>query len=163
VWGSWCIHPHFLDLDTSGGDWSASRPGRFTHKERVFGTICIGGWVGSRASLDDLEKRSWAYRDSNSEPSVVQPITSRNTDYATLYHNITKEKCLTTQHHIVSRFKDICTILSCFETYVYQLIGTLQYIIPTVIACNLHYMRFRLLHEMEWYNLLREQRNPTSR
>jgi hypothetical protein len=29
-----------------GGEWSASRPGRFTLKERAPGTHWIGGWVG---------------------------------------------------------------------------------------------------------------------
>jgi hypothetical protein len=38
------------------GKWSASRPGRFTPGERTPGTLWIGGWVGPRASLDDLEK-----------------------------------------------------------------------------------------------------------
>jgi hypothetical protein len=43
------------------------------------------GWVDPRAGLDDLEKRKiWPYRDSNSNPSVVQPIASRYTDYAIL-------------------------------------------------------------------------------
>jgi hypothetical protein len=34
-----------------GGEWSASRPCRFTP-----GTHFIGGWVDSRAGLDDMEK-----------------------------------------------------------------------------------------------------------
>jgi len=29
-----------------GGKWSASRPGRFTPKEKAAGTHWIGGWVG---------------------------------------------------------------------------------------------------------------------
>jgi hypothetical protein len=36
------------------GEWSAPRPGRFTH-----GTHWIGGWVGPRAGLDDLKKRKF--------------------------------------------------------------------------------------------------------
>jgi hypothetical protein len=35
----------------AGGEWSASRLGRFTP-----GTRWIGGWVGPRARLDDVEK-----------------------------------------------------------------------------------------------------------
>jgi len=35
-----------------GGEWSASRPGRFTLKERAPGIHWIGGWVGPRAVLD---------------------------------------------------------------------------------------------------------------
>jgi hypothetical protein len=30
VWGSGCIDPRFVDLGLVGGEWSASRPGRFT-------------------------------------------------------------------------------------------------------------------------------------
>jgi hypothetical protein len=40
-----------------GGEWSASRPYRFNPGERVPGTHCIGGWVGFRAGLGDVEKR----------------------------------------------------------------------------------------------------------
>jgi hypothetical protein len=35
--------------------------------------------------LDDVEKRKFLpYRDSNSDPSVIQPVASRYTDYAIL-------------------------------------------------------------------------------
>jgi hypothetical protein len=37
----------FLTSALVGGEWSASRPGHFN---------CIGGWVGHRAGLDDMEK-----------------------------------------------------------------------------------------------------------
>jgi hypothetical protein len=40
-----------------GGEWSASRPGRFTPGERVTGTHWIGSWVGFRAVLDAVMKR----------------------------------------------------------------------------------------------------------
>jgi hypothetical protein len=39
-----------------GGEWSTSRPGRFTPGERAPGTHWTGGWVDLRASRDDLEK-----------------------------------------------------------------------------------------------------------
>jgi hypothetical protein len=39
-----------------GGEWSTSRPGRFTPGERAPGTHLIGDWVDLRAGLDDLEK-----------------------------------------------------------------------------------------------------------
>jgi hypothetical protein len=38
----------------AGGEWSASRPCRFTR-----GTHWIGGWVDRRAGLDDLERRKF--------------------------------------------------------------------------------------------------------
>jgi hypothetical protein len=39
-----------------GDEWSASCPGCFTSEEKVPGTRWIGGWVGPRASLDDMGK-----------------------------------------------------------------------------------------------------------
>jgi hypothetical protein len=49
----------FLTSALVGGGWSTSRSGRFTPEETVPGTACIGGWVGPRASLDDVEKRKF--------------------------------------------------------------------------------------------------------
>jgi hypothetical protein len=46
----------FLKSVLLGGEWSVSRPGRFTPVERSLGTNCIGGWVDPRAGLDDAEK-----------------------------------------------------------------------------------------------------------
>jgi hypothetical protein len=42
-----------------GGEWSASRPCRFTPRERAPDTHWIGGWVGPRAGLDDVGKRKF--------------------------------------------------------------------------------------------------------
>jgi hypothetical protein len=41
------------------GEWSASRPYRFTLGERAPSTHWIGGWVGPRAGLDAVEKRKF--------------------------------------------------------------------------------------------------------
>jgi hypothetical protein len=49
----------FLDLALVGGEWSTSRPGRFTPGERAPGTHWRGRWVDLRAGLDDLEKRKF--------------------------------------------------------------------------------------------------------
>jgi hypothetical protein len=46
----------FLTSALVGGQWSASRPGRFTSGESAPGTHSIGGWVDPRAGLDDMEK-----------------------------------------------------------------------------------------------------------
>jgi hypothetical protein len=35
---------------------SASRPGRFITTERIPATHWIGGWLGPRAGLNDMEK-----------------------------------------------------------------------------------------------------------
>jgi len=40
-----------------GGEWSGSRPGRLTPREKAPGTHWIGGWVGPRAVLDAVVKR----------------------------------------------------------------------------------------------------------
>jgi hypothetical protein len=66
-----------------GGDWSASRPERSAHWERDPGTHCTGDWVGPRSGLDDLEgRKSCSYWDSKSDPSAIQPVARRYTDYA---------------------------------------------------------------------------------
>jgi hypothetical protein len=49
----------FLTSALVRGEWSTSRPGRFTPGEKAPGTHWIGGWVGLRAGLDDLEKRTF--------------------------------------------------------------------------------------------------------
>jgi hypothetical protein len=46
----------FLTSALVGGEWSPSRPGRFTAREWSPSTHGIGCWVGPRASLDDMEK-----------------------------------------------------------------------------------------------------------
>jgi hypothetical protein len=38
--------------------------------------------VSPRAGLDDMEKREFLSRDSNSDPSLVQPVVGRYKDYA---------------------------------------------------------------------------------
>jgi len=42
----------FLTSTLDGGDWSASRLGRFYPRERVLSTYWMGGSVGPRAGLD---------------------------------------------------------------------------------------------------------------
>jgi len=39
------------------GEWSASRPARFTIEERVLGTQWMGRWVGPKTGLDAVAKR----------------------------------------------------------------------------------------------------------
>jgi hypothetical protein len=51
------VAPPFLTSALDGGEWSASRPSRFTSGERALGTRWLGGWVGPRAGLVSVEKR----------------------------------------------------------------------------------------------------------
>jgi hypothetical protein len=66
-----------------GGEWSASRSGRFTPRERAPGTYWIGGWVGgpqNRSGRGGEEKNSQPRRESNPRTSIVQPVAQRYTD-----------------------------------------------------------------------------------
>jgi hypothetical protein len=47
----------FLTLALDEGEWSASRTGRFTPKEKAPGTHWIGLWVGLRARLEAVAMR----------------------------------------------------------------------------------------------------------
>jgi hypothetical protein len=49
----------FLTSALAGGEWSASRPCRFTPGEIDASTHWIGDWVGPRAGLNDVEKRKF--------------------------------------------------------------------------------------------------------
>jgi hypothetical protein len=59
------------------------KPRPLYHREKSPGTHWIGGWVGP-TTVWTLWKRknSSPYRDSNSDPSVTQPVASHYTDYA---------------------------------------------------------------------------------
>jgi hypothetical protein len=51
------VHIHiFFTSALAGGEWSASRPGRFTPGERTPGAHWIGGWVDPRADLEEMKK-----------------------------------------------------------------------------------------------------------
>jgi hypothetical protein len=55
------------------GEWSASRPCRFTPGERAPCTHWLGGWVGPRTGLDDVEKRKFL---------IVQGLEFRPLDHS---------------------------------------------------------------------------------
>jgi hypothetical protein len=52
------IHLFFTSA-LAGGEWSASRPGRFTPGEGAPGIRCIGGYVDLRGGQNDMEKRKF--------------------------------------------------------------------------------------------------------
>jgi hypothetical protein len=81
VWESGCINSHFLDLGTSWR-WVVSFTPRLLYRL----------WKSPPYPLSEppepvwttwIRENSWSYRDSDSDPSVVQPVASRYTDYAT--------------------------------------------------------------------------------
>jgi hypothetical protein len=56
MYGGVDVYIHiFLTSALVGGEWSASRLGHFTPRERALRTHWIGGWVNPRAGLDDVE------------------------------------------------------------------------------------------------------------
>jgi hypothetical protein len=60
------VAPSFIISALDGGEWSASCPWHFTLGIEPPSTHCIGGWVGSRAGLDSMEKRkSCPFQESN--------------------------------------------------------------------------------------------------
>jgi hypothetical protein len=81
VFGEWrysSTHSSASALD--GSEWSASRPGRFTLRERAPGTHWIGAWVGFTAGLDTVAKRKIPIprQESNPVHPIVQPVGSRH-------------------------------------------------------------------------------------
>jgi len=55
-WNGGIVHA-FLASALDGNEWSPSRTGRFTPRERTPGTHWIGDWVCPRAGLDAVMKR----------------------------------------------------------------------------------------------------------
>jgi len=52
-----CSSTESLTSALDGGEWSASRPGRVTSRERTPGTHWIGGWVRPRTGPDAVVRR----------------------------------------------------------------------------------------------------------
>jgi hypothetical protein len=71
----------FLDL---GINWSGQlhSPGRFVRMQIFAGIDQIGGWVGTSVGQDEVEKILDPIRDSNFDPSFIQPVASLYNDRA---------------------------------------------------------------------------------
>jgi hypothetical protein len=67
----------FLTSKLFGSEWSASRSGHSTLGERALGTHWIGGWAPEPFWTTWRRERFCPYRDSNSDPSVLHPIATR--------------------------------------------------------------------------------------
>jgi hypothetical protein len=86
LWGSGCIDLRFIDLSTSWR-WVI----RFTplllyplRKSPRYSLDRIGGWVGPEPVWTVWRsENSWPIRDSNSDPSVFNPVASFYTEYTT--------------------------------------------------------------------------------
>jgi hypothetical protein len=61
-----------------GGEWWESRPGCFTPVERTPGIHWIGGWVGSTAILEAVEKRKIPSPRRESNSNSYNPARSQS-------------------------------------------------------------------------------------
>jgi hypothetical protein len=97
-----------LTSAVEGGEWSASRTGRFTSEERVPGIHWIESWVVPRTGLVAVEKRKIPShcQESNTRTPIVQAVASHYTDWATPALN---EKHVNTISYSRS---DICSVIS---------------------------------------------------
>jgi hypothetical protein len=99
---------HSLTSALDGSEWSASRPGLFTPRERAPGAHWIGGWVGPRAVLDTVVKRSPSpHRESNPRTMIVQPIAQ----------HYTKLSWLSTRLHLLNLPYTITTRILGWSNY----------------------------------------------
>jgi hypothetical protein len=82
--GSGGIAPRILTSALDGGEWSASRPGRFTPRGITARTHWVWGWVGPRAGMDMVSKTEIPSprRESKPDHPIVQPVANRYTDWA---------------------------------------------------------------------------------
>jgi hypothetical protein len=72
----------FLTSALVGGEWSATRPGRFTPGERAPGTHWIEGWWATEPVWTTWrDEKSCPYWDSNSDPLGVRPVVSCYTNW----------------------------------------------------------------------------------
>jgi hypothetical protein len=118
--GSGCIDSHFLDLGTSWR-WVVSFTPlplylRYPLGRRLDGPQSQSGWHG---------ENSWLYRDSNSEPSVVQPVASRYTDSTISVLNISTNHSLIRMDWLRKIIKSIRCSLSVSQSWFEP--GTSQY------------------------------------
>jgi hypothetical protein len=73
---------HSLTSALDGGEWSASRPGRFIPKERVPGIHRIACWASPRAVLDAVKRKIPSpRRESNPRTPIVHPVAQCYTDW----------------------------------------------------------------------------------
>jgi hypothetical protein len=66
--GKWRYSSIIFDLGTNEDEWSASRPCRFIPGESASGIYCTGGWVGSRAGMDAIQKKKKIFPLPGIEP-----------------------------------------------------------------------------------------------
>jgi hypothetical protein len=113
---------HSLTSVLDGGEWSASRPGRFTPRERTPGTHWIGSWVAPRAVLDAMVKRKTPSPRRESNPRTpINPARSPAL-YRLNYHGScimnVSDSNLVKQLAVLNCFLDFLYLSSeCWDTF----------------------------------------------
>jgi hypothetical protein len=100
----------------SGGEWSASRLGRFTPKERSPGTLWIGGWLGPRAVLDAVVKRKIPSPRRKSNPRT--PIVYKQNKY----EDCLAASCCLSRKTILRRHPSVYFCVAVFAAFVVNVI-----------------------------------------
>jgi hypothetical protein len=85
----WGVEVELHALLTSaldGCEWSASRPGHYTPREKASDTHWIGGGVDPRAGLDAVVERKIPNprRESNPRTPIIHPVAQSYTDFTFL-------------------------------------------------------------------------------
>jgi hypothetical protein len=75
----------FLTSAVAGAEWSASRPCRFTPGEIASGTYLIGGRIGLRIGLKDVQRRKILPLPGLKLLAVGRPALSRLPDCINIY------------------------------------------------------------------------------
>jgi hypothetical protein len=128
VYGGMDVYIHiFLTSGLAGGEWSASSPCHFIPEETAPGTHSIGGWVGPRAVLDNVEKRKFvslpglklrplghpARSQSLYQLHYAIPLKNNSQDINVLdYHSPSIENSDLAYHHLLCVPNIICFLTS---------------------------------------------------
>jgi hypothetical protein len=114
VLGGWRYsYTHSLTSTLDGGEWSASRHGRFTPRERALDTHWIGGWLGPRAGLDAVVRRKISL--PGLEPPIIQPVAQSCTTFIFKKINIRETgKWYSSSHTNCHWFRQMYKGASCF-------------------------------------------------
>jgi hypothetical protein len=71
------VEVHALTSALGGGEWSASRPGRFTPAVSYSDIHWIGGWAGPRAGLDTEVASTRIFVSGNTKCVWVMTVNTR--------------------------------------------------------------------------------------
>jgi hypothetical protein len=119
----------FLISALVGGEWSASRSGRFTPRERASDTHWIGGWVNPRADLNVLEKRKFLTLPGLELRPLCRPAGSPSL-YRLRFHG----SCVWDKVLLFASFNWLISQWF-FQTHTYIFVNKFVVFFPSFIVC----------------------------